>query len=183
MTIPLMILAACSVVAGFVNVPEVLGGNHWLDRFFSGILAGSTLILEGTNHTHLSHTLEYILMGASVAAVVAVILYARIRYAKNGHVPAADSEEIPGWQRILVDKYRIDEIYDALVARPVLNAAGGIHKFLEQHFFDRIVNGVGQIVLLGSRTFRFLQTGNVGFYVFAMTIGILAILAANLFMN
>jgi NADH-quinone oxidoreductase subunit L len=183
MTVPLIVLAVCSVLAGFVNVPEVLGGNHWLDRFFSSILAGSTLILEGTPHEHLSHTLEYILMGASVTAVVAVILYARIRYAKNGHVPAADTEEIPGWQRILVDKYRIDELYDAVVARPVLTAAGAIHKFLEQNFFDRLVNGVGQIVLLGSRTFRFLQTGNVGFYVFAMTIGILAILAANLFMN
>lgn len=183
MTIPLIILAVCSVFAGFVNVPEVLGGNHWLDRFFADILAGSTFILDGQEHAHLSHTLEYILMAVSVVAVLSVIFYARIRYNKNGHVPAGDGESIPAWQKLLVDKYRIDELYDAIVARPVVAASSWIQKIFETNFFDRIVNGVGQVVILGSRTARFLQTGNVGFYVFAMAIGILAILAANLFLN
>ncbi len=183
MTIPLIVLAVCSVFAGFVNVPEVLGGNHWLDRFFADILAGSTFILEGQEHAHLSHTLEYILMAVSVVAVLSVIFYARIRYNKNGHVPAADGESIPAWQKLLVDKYRIDELYDAIVVRPVIAASTWIQKIFETNFFDRIVNGVGQVVILSSRTARFLQTGNVGFYVFAMAIGILAILAANLFLN
>ena len=183
MTIPLIILAVCSVFAGFVNVPEVLGGNHWLDRFFADILAGSTFILDGQEHAHLSHTLEYILMAVSVVAVLSVIFYARIRYNKNGHVPAGDGESIPAWQKLLVDKYRIDELYDAMVVRPVMAASTWIQKIFETNFFDRIVNGVGQVVILGSRTARFLQTGNVGFYVFAMAIGILAILAANLFLN
>ena len=183
MTIPLIILAVCSVFAGFVNVPEVLGGNHWLDRFFADILAGSTFILDGQEHAHLSHTLEYILMAVSVVAVLSVIFYARIRYNKNGHVPAGDGESIPAWQKLLVDKYRIDELYDTIIARPVVAASGWIQKIFETNFFDRIVNGVGQVVILGSRTARFLQTGNVGFYVFAMAIGILAILAANLFLN
>jgi NADH-quinone oxidoreductase subunit L len=183
MTIPLIVLAVCSVFAGFVNVPEVLGGNHWLDRFFADILAGSTFILEGQEHGHLSHTVEYILMAVSVVAVLSVIFYARIRYNKNGHVPAADGESIPGWQKLLVDKYRIDELYDAIVVRPVIAASTWIQKIFETNFFDRIVNGVGQVVILSSRTARFLQTGNVGLYVFAMAIGILAILAANLFLN
>jgi NADH-quinone oxidoreductase subunit L len=57
MTIPLIVLAVCSVFAGFVNVPEVLGGNHWLDRFFADILAGTTFILDGQEHApSVTHT-------------------------------------------------------------------------------------------------------------------------------
>jgi NADH-quinone oxidoreductase subunit L len=183
MTIPLMVLAACSVLAGFINVPEVLGGNHWLDRFFAELLDGSARILEGQEHGHLSHTTEYILMAASVLLVLMVIFYARIRYYKNGHVPAGDDEKLPALQQLVADKYRVDEIYDRVFSKPLLAASGLIHKVLEMGLFDRIVNGVGQVVVLGSRTARFLQTGNVGFYVFAMTLGILAILAANLFLK
>ncbi|MFM2284653.1 MAG: hypothetical protein RLZZ543_150 [Bacteroidota bacterium] len=184
MTIPLMILAACSVVAGFINIPEVLGGNHWLDRFFAPILAGTSVIMEdsGVEH-HLSHSLELILMAVSVTAVLAVIGYAWIRYKKNGHVPAAEGESISAMERLLSRKYYIDEIYDAIVANPVINASKGIYRFIEVNFIDRIVNGVGQVVVLGSRTARFLQTGNVGFYIFAMVISILVILAANSFLN
>ena len=183
MTIPLMVLAVCSVVAGFVNVPEVLGGNHWLDRFFADLLAGSTFLLEGQSHGHLSHATEYILMAISTVLVLLVIFYARLRYFKNGHVPAADGEKLPAFQQLVADKYRVDELYDTLFSKPLLAASGFIHRILEMNFFDRIVNGAGQLVVLGSRTVRFLQTGNVGFYVFAMTLGILALLAANLFLN
>jgi NADH-quinone oxidoreductase subunit L len=183
MTIPLIILAICSVVAGFVNIPEVLGGNHWLDRFFEPILAGSNLIVEGMAHEHLSHALEIILMAVSVTAVLGVIGYAWIRYKKNGHVPAADGEAIPALEKLLVNKYYIDELYDTIVSKPVLSASKGIYRFLELNVIDRIVNGVGQAVVLGSRTARFLQTGNVGFYIFAMVISILVILAANIFLN
>jgi NADH-quinone oxidoreductase subunit L len=87
-------------------------------------------------------------MAVSVVAVLSVIFYARIRYNKNGHVPAADGESIPGWQKLLVDKYRIDELYDAIVARPVVAASSWIQKIFETNFFDRIVNGVGQVVIL-----------------------------------
>jgi len=183
MTVPLVILAICSVFAGFINIPEVLGGNHWLDRFFAPLLAGSAQIIEEVEHTHLSHETEYILMGVSVLAILAVVFYARIRYLRNGHVPADDSEEIPGYERLLANKYYVDEIYDRLIVKPVLAASSLIYRFIEVKVIDRIVNGVGQVIVIGSRTFRFLQTGNVGFYIFAMVVGILVILAANSFLN
>jgi len=183
MTIPLMVLALCSVIAGFVNVPEVLGGNHWLDSFFTPILAGTALVTKGLSHVHLSHELEYLLMAVSVAAVLGIIFIAYSRYLRNAHVPASDEESLPAWQKLLVEKYRVDTLYDTIVSKPFLALSGYIHRFGELAFFDRLVNGSGQLVVLGSRTLRFLQTGNVGFYVFAMVIGILLILAANLYLN
>ena len=183
MTIPLVILAVMSVIAGFVNVPEVLGGGHWLDNFFTPLLAGTTLILEENVHEHLSHTVEYILMGSPVLAVLAVIFYARIRYKNNGHVPAEDSEPMSFLERLLSKKYYVDELYDGIISNPVVKGAGLLYNYIEVNFIDRIVNGVGQLVVLSSQTARFMQTGNVGFYIFAMVIGALVILAANTFLH
>ncbi|MFN0049246.1 MAG: NADH-quinone oxidoreductase subunit L, partial [Cytophagales bacterium] len=61
MTIPLMVLALFSVIAGFFNAPEVLGGSSMLAGYFAPIFEDSMLLL-GESH-HLSHSIEYILMG------------------------------------------------------------------------------------------------------------------------
>jgi NADH-quinone oxidoreductase subunit L len=185
MTLPLIMLAAGSVLAGMLNVPEILGGNHWLDRFFAPLLAGSELVREDAliQPGHISHTLEWILMGSSVAAVLLMVFYARIRYKSNQHVPAADNESLPLFEKILARKYYVDELYDKLIANPFLKASGFVQRIFETGFFDRIVNRTGHAFLLGSRTFRFVQTGNVGYYIFSMVIGILLILAMNVIFN
>jgi NADH:ubiquinone oxidoreductase subunit 5 (subunit L)/multisubunit Na+/H+ antiporter MnhA subunit len=68
-TLPLIVLAILSAVAGFVNVPAVLGGNHWLGHFFEPLLAGSIAVQELHPHDAISHTLEIILMCVSAYAV------------------------------------------------------------------------------------------------------------------
>ena len=181
MTIPLIVLAVCSILAGFINVPAVLGGNHWLDTFLQPLLENSEL--KTSAHAHLSHTVEYILMGASVFAVLLVIGYARLRYLKNQHLPASDEQELPTFERILSRKWYVDEIYDSFIVKPFTWASVGIVEWFDKQVFERLVNGTGQLVMLGSRTFRFLQSGNVGFYVFAMVFGVLIILIANSFLN
>ncbi|MEZ5172613.1 MAG: NADH-quinone oxidoreductase subunit L [Bacteroidia bacterium] len=180
-TVPLVILAVFSAIAGFINVPEVLGGGHWLENFFEPLLAGSVAVQELMPYDAVSHAMEIILMAVSVGLVLIVIFYAWFRYQRNGHLPSAEGEELPAAERILARKYYIDELYDALISNPVIKGASGIYRFIEVNFIDRIVNGVGQIVVLGSRTARFLQTGNVGFYIFAMVLGIILILAVNRF--
>jgi NADH-quinone oxidoreductase subunit L len=183
MTVPLVVLAFCSVFAGFINVPAVLGGNHWLGHFFEPLLRNSNIISVFHAQEEVSHSMEIILMAVSVFAVLAVIAYAWIRYKKNGHLPASDSENLPAMERVLAKKYYVDEIYDAIISKPLISASGGIYRFLEVNVIDRLVNGVGQLVLLASRTVRFLQTGSVGFYIFAMVAGIIAILAFNRFIQ
>jgi NADH-quinone oxidoreductase subunit L len=183
MTIPLMVLAFFSMIAGFFNVPSVLGGNHWLEGFFEPLLAGSILIQEIQPHDAIAHAMEIILMASSVILVLAVVAYAWIRYKKNGHVPSGDEVKLPAFQNLLARKWYVDEIYDSIIVKPVMSASSGIYKFIEVNVIDRIVNGVGQLVVLSSRTVRFLQTGNVGFYIFAMVIGIILILATNRFIQ
>ena len=181
-TLPLIVLAILSAVAGFVNVPAVLGGNHWLGHFFEPLLAGSIAVQELHPHDAISHTLEIILMCVSVGLVLVIIFYAWFRYKRNGHLPANEGENLPFVENLLAKKYYVDETYDRIFSNPIIKGATGIYRFIEVNFIDRLVNGVGQVVLFGSRTVRFLQTGSVGFYIFAMVLGIILILAFNRFL-
>jgi len=185
MTFPLIFLAVGSAIVGLINIPEVIlhGGNR-LDAFFKPLLAKSQQIAEinGLTHEHLSHSLEYLLMGASVLAVILVILYARFRYVKAEHVPADDERESSFFTRLIANKYYIDEVYDMLISKPINLLSTFFHKQIEQRIIDGLVNKTGSLTIMGGRMLRFIQTGNIGFYLFIMIIGIIAILAYNSFM-
>jgi NADH-quinone oxidoreductase subunit L len=175
-TFPLIILAILSVVGGFMGVPEVLGGSHWLSEYLSPVFAGSTGLLA--HHDHLSHSTEYILMGGIVGATVILIIFAYVRYAKNNHVPAADNAT-EGVPRILMNKYYVDEIYNAIIVKPLYYLSAAFDAFVERLGIDKLVNATGGFVIWGSRTARLLQNGSIGFYIFIMVISIVLILVAN----
>jgi NADH-quinone oxidoreductase subunit L len=185
MTFPLVFLAVGSALVGLINIPEVfMHGANRLDAFFEPLLRRSLQIAEinGLTHEHLSHTFEYILMGASVFAVVLVILYTRFKYVKGEHVPAEDESESSFFTRLIANKYYVDELYEKLITNPVDKISAFFHKQVDTDFIDGIVNRTGSFMLNSGRMLRFIQTGNVGFYIFMMIIGIIAILAYNSFM-
>lgn len=177
MTIPLVVLAICTVAAGFINVPEVLGGNAWLDNFFKPLLAYSAEL----NHAHhLSHTIEWILMGSSVLAVSLVILYAYYRYVSNHHVPVNDGEPEPFLNTLFARKFYFDELYETIIQKPADKASQFLNNVVEVKLIDGLVNTVAWTVQAGSTLLRRAQTGNVGFYVFIMVIGVILIVLTQL---
>jgi NADH-quinone oxidoreductase subunit L len=177
MTIPLIVLAILSVVGGFIGVPEALGGHHWLEHFLAPVFAQSAAILPDA---HLSSSTEMSLMIASVTGAVLALIYAYVRYVKSAHVPAADGEERPGLVSLSYHKFYIDEIYDWLFRKPLDALSIFFYKVVDLLAIDGIVNGLGKISVRSSRGLRLLQTGNVGFYIFMMVAGIIAILIYSL---
>ncbi len=178
MTIPLVILSVLAVVAGFIGIPHVLGGNHWLEHFLAPVFKESEIYAHGHK---LSHSTEYVLMGVTVTITILMILFARNKFVTKGFVPADDSVKQGFIPRLLANKYYVDEFYNAIIVKPLNGLASFSYKFLELKGVDAIVNGIGKLVLFISGQARKLQTGNTGFYIFAMVIGILVILALNLF--
>ncbi|MGZ3776452.1 MAG: NADH-quinone oxidoreductase subunit L [Mucilaginibacter sp.] len=173
MTIPLIVLAVLSIVGGFIGIPEVLGGHHWLSEWLSPVLADSAKQLHPSE---LSSSTEITLMIASVAGAVLALIYAYVKYVKNSHVPASDSEERPGLVNLSYHKFYIDEIYDFLIRKPLDGLSVFFYKVVDLLAIDGLVNGLGKITIRSSKGFRLLQTGNVGYYIFMMVIGIIAIL-------
>ncbi|GAA4924794.1 NADH-quinone oxidoreductase subunit L [Mucilaginibacter defluvii] len=174
MTIPLIVLAILSIVGGFIGVPEVLGGHHELGAFLAPVFEPSAK-LTGEAH-HLSHNIEYILMGVSVGAALIALLYAYTKYLSGKHVPVADNEERHVLAKLSYHKFYVDELYDFLVRRPLDALSVFFYKVVDLLGIDGLVNGLGKGSVEASKGLRLLQTGNVGFYIFMMVIGIVAVL-------
>ena len=91
-----------------------------------------------------------------------------------------DSAKRPFLVNLLSKKYYIDELYDHIIVKPILWLSRFFHEVVEIRFIDRFVNGVGNMVVWTGNTVRYIQTGNVGFYMFMMILGVILILFLNI---
>jgi NADH-quinone oxidoreductase subunit L len=179
MTVPLIILAVLSLVGGFMGVPEVLGGSHALNNFLAPVFEGSKKIAEG--HHHLEHSAELMLMGIIVGLTVVMILIAYFIYVAGKKVPTPEGMALNPVHRLVYNKYYIDELYDTVVVKPLATLSKVFESVVEKLFIDNIVNATGKAVTWGGKTLRLVQTGNIGFYIFAMVISIIILLVAKAF--
>lgn len=165
MTFPLIVLAILSVVGGWVGIPEVFAEHaHSLEHFLAPIFAESAKLAE---QHHLSASQEYLMMGASTAAIFVVILLAINSYKKY---QASDEAAASGLGKVLENKWYIDELYDAVVVNPLHSIAGFFKNIIEKSGIDGLVNGVGKLVGYGSRQLRLVQSGQVGNYILIMVL-------------
>jgi NADH-quinone oxidoreductase subunit L len=173
MTIPLIILAGLSVVGGLIGIPEVLGGNHWLHHFLSPVFAASDFKMISKE---MSHSTEITLMAVAVLAAIASISAAWYYYVKNNNKPLADVAIINPVQKTIYNKYYMDELYANLFMKPIDWLSEKLDQIVEIKVIDRTVNYVGVSVTWISSQARLLQTGHIGFYIFAMVVSIILIL-------
>ncbi len=176
MSVPLIVLAVLSVIGGFMGVPEIFGGGNWLAGFLSPALGGG----HGGEH-HLSHATEYGLLATVLVLTAGAILLAYMRYVRRGEVPAGDNVAQGALHNVLSNKYYVDELYQRLFVQPLFGLSAFTARVIERAGIDRLVDGTGYSVIAGSRIARLLQTGNIGFYVFLMVIGVIVLLALNSF--
>jgi NADH-quinone oxidoreductase subunit L len=115
------------------------------------------------------------LMGLAVASAAAVIYFTYLLYRKYGVQPAQKEEQLKPWQKLIYHKYYVDEIYDALIRKPLDFLASLFHKFFDLQVIDGLVNASGSIVKFFGSTVRLAQTGNIGFYLMSMVLGIVCI--------
>ncbi len=79
--------------------------------------------------------------------------------------------------RVLLDKYYVDEIYDALVVTPIYRLSLWLARVFDPGVIDGIVNGVASVVAGWSRGLRRVQTGFVMNYAFGILLGAVAMVA------
>ncbi len=162
-TIPLIILAVLSVIGGFVGIPEVFAPNaHALEHFLSPVISKSA-----EDSHHLTRGTEIMLMAISVAVALLAIIYAWTRFSKKPEIA-----EPEGTGKFLANKWYIDELYDAIFAKPLLAIAGVFKNVLEKSGIDGVVNGVGRGVQYAGRQIRLMQSGQVGNYILMMVLSI-----------
>ena len=167
-TIPLVVLAILSIIGGFVGVPEVLGGHNEIATYLSSVVTN-------TGDFHLAASTEWTLMAVSVIAAVIMIILA---WSVNRKPKFAENK---GLAKVLENKWYVDELYDAVIIRPFGALSRLLDKYVERSGIDGVVNGVGKTVKWGGNRLRLLQSGQVGFYIFIMVLGIVVLFALSFF--
>ncbi len=178
MTVPLVVLAFLSAVAGFLGMPEVFGKSaNRISAFLEPIFPRIGLASDEPPGHALSPVTEWLLIGASVAVAVVGILVAWNWYAKRRGEPAARvAASFPALYRLVAEKFRIDEIYGVLFVRPFVWLARMLWKVVDVLIIDGVLNAGAFLVELVGDVLRFLQTGNVRNYALTFLIGIVALL-------
>lgn len=175
-TVPLIILAILAVVGGFVGIPNfIIHDGHLLEKYLDPIFAGSLKIQE----THEANaSTEWMLMGVSVVLALIAVIFAWGRFSKKPEL--GDPQ---GFGKVLENKWYVDELYDAIIVRPLNAFAKFLNTVVEKSIIDWIVNGVGRLVQYGSRQIRLLQSGQVGGYVLLMVISLVILFVVQLFLK
>ncbi len=176
MTIPLIVLAVLSVLGGFLGLPETFHAKHLLEGFLEPVFEASEVRMLPN---HLTHLTEWALMGVAVITMIIVVLVARSKYVKNNEVPVPESTTLKPAHKLVYNKYFVDEFYNAIFVKPINWLSQKFHSIFELQFIDGIVNGMGSLVVWTGRNLRYAQTGNVGFYIFAMVLSVVLILLVN----
>ena len=185
MAIPLIVLAIGSVFAGYVGVPHALGGHNRIEGFLEPVFEvhGPATAGEpaGAAVAHAPEedlvNVERLLMFISTAVALAGIGLAFYFWLRRPDVPARVAQSAGGLYRLLLNKYYIDEIYDALIVQPIKRVSeGALWKSMDAGLIDGTVNGVGTLVRNSSATLRRLQTGSVRTYAASLFLGVVMIL-------
>jgi NADH-quinone oxidoreductase subunit L len=169
MTLPLVVLAVLSVAGGWVGLPE---GWLWGDRFAEWL---APALAHAEHAEHASEGLELGLMSISVAAAFAGIGMAYVVYLRRPEIPRGLAERFSGLYETLLNKWWVDELYDASFVRGTVAAANFLWKFVDVVVIDGTVNAVGIFVAFQSAVWRRVQTGNVQHYAFTFLAGVIVL--------
>jgi NADH-quinone oxidoreductase subunit L len=168
MTMPLVILAVLSVIGGALGLPEFWHMTNWMHHHLEPVILRP-------NYAMLSHETEWTLMAIAVVGALVVIYFTWVVYRKKNTLPVEHVEQMKPWQRLIYHKYFVDETYEKVITKPVNSLGKGFYSFFDKQVIDGIVNGVGSAVKGIGSLVRLYQTGNIGFYIMNMALGVVLI--------
>ncbi len=175
MTVPLVVLAFFSVVAGYVGLPVVFGKKaNLFNRFLEPVL-------DPAHEIHLSLGTEWTLILVSVAVAVCGIYVAYVFYLKSPQMPHNLVRRFPGVYKLLYNKYYVDEVYDAVFVSPTVKGSEAVYTRFDLRVIDGTIDGTAKATGLAGRVLSLFQSGLVKDYALAMLLGVVIFLGYLLF--
>ncbi len=169
MTIPLVLLAIGSVVAGYLGVRLGMvdpGGAFW---------GGSLFVLAEHDALAAAHDVPgWVVLLPTVVAAVGIGL-AFVMYMRMPDLPRLLAERVRPLYLFVLNKWYFDELYDAVFVKPANYIGRGLWKSGDGALIDGVgPDGVAAAALDLARRATRLQTGYLYHYAFAMLIGVAA---------
>lgn len=174
MTVPLIVLAVLSAIGGFIGIPELFSGEHgnlihsWLAPVFK---TAEIKLMQVGSHSHFE---EILLMTVSIIAAVSGIIYALNVYLRKPEIANKTASKFKAVYNILLNKYFLDEVYDATIINPIVKGSESIlWKIADNKIIDGLINGIAKLVDFISGNIKKMQTGIAQAYALVMVLGIL----------
>jgi len=175
MTVPLIILAFFSVVAGYAGLPLVFGEKA---NLFSRFLEP---VIHPGHEGGLSISSEWLLILISVAVSLCGIFIAYVFYLRSPKTPHRLVARFPAVYKLLYRKYYVDEIYNAVFVNPMLKASGVVYENFDLKVIDGTINGTAGAAGFSGRALAYLQSGEVKDYALAILLGVVIFLGFLVF--
>ncbi|AUT59988.1 NADH-quinone oxidoreductase subunit L [Paraburkholderia terrae] len=179
--LPLVLLAIPSVVIGAIAIGPMLYGD-----FFQHGVAFEKVIFIGENHPALHEMAEefqgwasmglHAASGLPVWLALAGVVVSWFLYLKRPDLPAVIKRGFGPIYTLLDNKYYMDKINEVVFARGAVAIGRGLWKEGDIVVIDGIVNGSARFIGWFASVIRFLQSGYIYHYAFAMIIGMLGLL-------
>jgi NADH-quinone oxidoreductase subunit L len=200
MTLPLYVLAAGAAVVGWFGIPKfILGKENAFEAFLEPVIVRLPAGWAAEAH-EMSHATEWSLMLTSVGVAFFGIVLAWVFYsgAYPFAMPARVAASFGGFYRLVRDKYRVDELYEAVFVNGLIKKGGrflweidarvvdlipngsagitlglsNVSAWFDRTFVDGAVNGVGSLFQAAFRGMHRAQTGRTQNYALTMTVGV-----------
>jgi NADH-quinone oxidoreductase subunit L len=189
--IPLLVLAAFSIGAGFVELPDTLGNIPAFSKFLLSSLP--PLLVYGSSGN------EALLQLAAAATVLIGLALAFLFFLRRPDWTAKLAQSsagsvlgrfwFSGWgfdgmyERLIIHPYvrlaqiNKNDLFDWMADRLVARPYAGMARFLKEDFFDRIFFWIGALNAAIARALRVLQNGYVRWYAAGIVVGAILLIA------
>ncbi|MEM9242872.1 MAG: NADH-quinone oxidoreductase subunit L [Pseudomonadota bacterium] len=183
-TVPLVLLAIASIIAGFMLVRWILYtpsqtallGNSLFILPVHNVLKEMAQNYHGVVNMTI-HGLETLPFGLAVLGIIVAWLTTM----KIPQLAEGFKHRLPWLYAIFVHKYGFDEFNQIVFVRWSRALGNFLFKGIDMLFIDKLfVNGSGRVVATLSRVLRVIQSGYIYQYVFIMFIGVLVLLVWRL---
>jgi NADH-quinone oxidoreductase subunit L len=158
---PLIILAALTVVAGFVGIPSEHGSA--ITRFLSAVFPPHEEAHGGFA--------AYMLIVVAIVVAAGGLMLASAMYFSRPVRPGEIGEARTPLHALLLNAYYIDAVYDRLVVRPLLVLSAVLAWVVDVRVVDALVDLSGRAVVSSAGWLRRLQTGYSVNYALTMLAG------------
>jgi NADH-quinone oxidoreductase subunit L len=176
-TVPLLLLAIPSVVIGFLTIQPMLYGEFFKDSILVNLEKHPALEeMAKEFHGPVQMALHGLTSPVFWLALAGVVL-AWYMYLKNTALPARIQRMFQPVYTLLDNKYYMDWINENIIARAARALGTGLWKGGDEGVIEGVfVNGSAKLVARFAGVIRWVQSGYIYHYAFAMLIGVVVLM-------
>jgi NADH-quinone oxidoreductase subunit L len=183
MLIPLIVLAVLSLAGGWMAAPKFVGGHDHFEQFLHPVFAHAEEVREQLP-PRAHHDEEFKAMMLTMNGVAIGFLLAWWLYIRRPKMAEELAEKLAGPHRVLLHKYYVDELYDAVIVHPMQWISTNVlWKVVDTGMIDGTVNGAAHAARDLGDGLRHLQSGNGRTYASWLVLGAVAIMVLFLWMG